>query len=154
MTALAYANVRCSDSPATVTITRPAEAYQASSAASSRTITSGEYVVTLTRIAELDSETDEDDRPSEYARDNALRVLAETARDLALTFPRASASVGPNRGLRLTWSRGPGEVRLVCGGSADNKSYIYAEYGKDNTVDYTVNGRHVAEHLRWALRAS
>jgi hypothetical protein len=142
------------DSPATITIVQREELHQGSSAVSSDAVTSAEYVVTLDRIAELNNEAEEEDRPSEYAHDLALKALAETARELALAFPRASVSVGPNRGLRITWSRGPGEVRLVCGGSADNKSYIYSEFGKDHSVGYVVDGRHIGERLRWALRES
>lgn len=152
--ALAYSRVGWPDSAATVTITQRAEARCVSSAVSSYSVTSGEYVITLDRIADLNNEPDEEDRPSDYAKGTALKALAETARELALAFPRASVSVGPNRGLRITWSRGPGEVRLVCGGSIDNKSYIYTEFGKDHSVGYVVDGRQIAERLRWALRES
>jgi len=140
------------DSPATITIVQRAEMHQGSSAVSSDAVTSGEYVVTLERIEELKSEPDEEDRPSDYAHGCALKVMAEAAHELSLDFPRASASVGPNRGLRITWSRGHGEVRLVCGGSADNKSYIYSESGSQHSVEYVVDGKRLAQHLRWALR--
>jgi hypothetical protein len=141
------------NSPATITIVQRAEMHQGTSAVSSEAVTSGEYVITLGRIDELKSEADEEDRPSDHARGCALKVLAETARELSLEFPRASVSVGPNRGLRITWSRGYGEVRLVCGGSAANKSYIYSESGSQHSVEYVVDGRRLAQHLRWALRA-
>ena len=82
----------------------------------------------------------------------ALKVLAEAARELSLDFPRASVSVGPNRGIRVTWSRGHGEVRLICGGSVANKSYIFSESGSQHGVEYIIDGKHLAQHLRWALR--
>src|ERR1700692_574210 len=139
------------DSPATITIVQRAEIQQGSSAVSSDAVTSAEYVITLGRIEELKSEADEEDRPSDDAHGCALKVLAETARELSLDFPRASVSVGPNRGRRITWSRGYGEVRLVCGGSAANKSYIFSEFGSQHSFDYVVDGRRLAQHLRWAL---
>lgn len=140
------------DSPATITIVQRAEMQQGSSAVSSDAVTSGDFVITLGRIEELRSEADEEDRPSDHAHGYALKVLAEAARELRLDFPRASVSVGPNRGLRITWCRGQGEVRLVCGGSAANKSYIYSESGSQHSVEYAVDGKRVAQHLRWALR--
>jgi hypothetical protein len=140
------------DSPATITIIQRAEMQQGTAAVSSDAVTSSEYVITLGRIEDLKGEEHEEDRPSDHAYSCALKVLAEAARELRLDFPRASASVGPNRGLRITWSRGYGEVRLVCGGSADNKSYIYSESVSQHGIEYTVDGRHLAQHLRWALR--
>ena len=140
------------DSPATITIVQRSEMHQGTSAVSSDAVTSGEYVITLGRVEELKSEADEEDRPSDHAHGRVLKVLAETARELGLDFPRASVSVGPNRGLRITWSRGHGEVRLVCGGSAANKSYIYSESGSQHGVEYVVDGKRLAQHLRWALR--
>jgi hypothetical protein len=146
-------HARRPDSPATITIIQRSEMQQATaSAVSSDAVTSSEYVLTLHRVEELRGEADEEDRPSDYAYDCALKALIETARELSLDFPRASASVGPNRGIRITWSRGNGEVRLVCGGSAANKSYIYSEFGSQHGVDYIVDGVHLAQHLRWALR--
>jgi hypothetical protein len=140
------------DSPATVMIVQRAEMHQGASAVSSDAVTSGDYVITLGRIKELKIEEDEEDRPSDYAHNGALKVLADTARELSLDFPRASVSVGPNRGLRITWSRGRGEVRLVVGGSAANKSYIYSESGSQHGFEYVVDGKRLAQHLRWALR--
>jgi hypothetical protein len=140
------------DSPATITIVQRSEMHQGASAVSSDAVTSGEYVITLGRVDDLKSEEDEEDRPSDHAHGRALKVLAETARELGLDFPRASVSVGPNRGLRITWSRGYGEVRLVCGGNAANKSYIYSESGSQHGVEYVVDGKRLAQHLRWALR--
>jgi len=140
------------DSPATITIVQRAQIHQGSSAVSSDAVTSAEYVITLGRIEELKSEAAEEDRPSDDAYGCALKVLAEAARELSLDFPRASVSVGPNRGIRVTWSRGHGEVRLICGGSVANKSYIFSESGSQHGVEYIIDGKHLAQHLRWALR--
>jgi hypothetical protein len=123
-----------------------------SGSVSSGDITNAELGVTLKRIEGLRTDDDEEERPSDYAYDKAVEALKELAQELRMRFPRASASVGPNRGLRITWSFGPGEVRLVIGGSAANKSYIYREYGPEHGVEHIVDGRHIAQSLRWVLR--
>ncbi len=119
---------------------------------SSHTVTSADFVVTLRRIDDLRNDEEEEDRPSDRAYELALMVLAETAALMSLGFPRASASVGPNRGLRITWAWGNREVRLVVGGGSANKSYIYAESGREHGLVYTVDGPHLARHLEWAMR--
>lgn len=134
------------------TIVRRHEIQQGAAAVSFDAVTNSDYVVTLGRIEALRLEEDEEDRPSDEAYDGAMKLLSQAARDLSLKFPRASASVGPNRGLRVTWSCGRREVRLVLGGSAVNRSYIYSECGSDHRVDYFVDGSHLAQHLRWAMR--
>jgi hypothetical protein len=134
------------------TIVQRHEMQHGAAAVSFDAVTSGDYVITLGRIEELRREENEDDRPSDYAYARALNLLIEAARELNLKFPRASASVGPNRGLRITWARGRREVRLILGGNAGNKSYIYSECGSDHAVEYIVDGNHLAQHLCWALR--
>ena len=120
-------------------------------AVSSDLIVGGDYTITMKRIEDLQSEESEDDRPSAYAYDRALEVLARAGRELGLRFPKASASVGPNQGLRITWSFGAKEVRLICAGQAGNRSYIYSESGRQHGVDYNVDGSSLAQHLRWVL---
>lgn len=125
---------------------------QGGAAVSSDTVTSSDYVLTLERIDELRQEEREDDRPSDHGYFAVKKVLAEAARELSLRFPRASVSVGPYRGLRVTWSFGTAEVRLIIGGSAANRSYIYWELGTHHGVVHSVDGRHLAHHLRRAQR--
>ena len=127
---------------------------QGAASVSADSITSIDYVNTLGRIEELRQEENEDDRPSDHAHDLALKVLVEAARELGSRFPSASASVGANRGLRVTWSYGRREVRLVCGGSTADRSYIYAESGPAHGIEYIVDGSHLAQHLRWVIRKS
>jgi len=119
---------------------------------SSVPVTSPDYAVTLDRIGDLRREELEEDRPTEYAYQGVLNILVGAARELGLDFPRASASVGPNGSLRITWSHGSCEVRLVYGGAAGNGTYIYSELGREHAVDYVVDGDHLAKHLRWALQ--
>jgi hypothetical protein len=120
-------------------------------AVSSDTVVSGDFAVTLQRVEDLRREESEDDQPSGYAYERTLEVLIKAGRELGLRFPRASASVGPNRGLRITWSYGLKEVRLICAGIPGSKSYIYSECGLQHAVDYYVDGGRLAQHLMWAL---
>ncbi len=152
--ALAYHGgiIRRPDSPGTIAIVEIEQVQRESAAVSADTVTGTDYVITLDRISDLRAESEEEDQPSRYAEDLAVQVLADTARMLGVDFPRASVSVGPNRGLRITWSAAGGEVRLICGGSEANRSYIYSEHGDQHGVEHAVTGRHLAQHLRWALR--
>jgi hypothetical protein len=122
----------------------------ASSTASSGRVTTRDYVITLNRIEELRGEDDEDDRPSEYAYNIALGLLRAAVQELDADFPRASVSVGPWRGLRITWSCGSREIRLICGGAPTNRTYIYYESAGGHAID-NASGRRLADHLRWML---
>lgn len=141
--------LRRPDSPGTISIQSRTQPGAGTIAVSSSAITSHQYVTTLDRIKDLTTDEDLDERPTDYAYKRALEVLRGAARELTLDFPRASPSVGPNRGLRITWSWDRKEVRLVCGGSENNKSYIYAESGAQNAIEYVVDGSRLADKLRW-----
>ncbi|MEK7407587.1 MAG: hypothetical protein AAB225_21115 [Acidobacteriota bacterium] len=106
----------------------------------------------MRRIEELREEEDEEDRPSEYACEVALELLRKAARELRLEFRRAGVSVGPGGGLRITWSSGAREVRLICGAGPTNKTYVYSESRDGHAVDYAVNGAMLARYLRWVLQ--
>ena len=113
------------------------------------TLTSRDYVISLERIEALRHESDEDDRPTDYSYRMSLDLLKEVATDLKTEFSRAIAAVGPGRGLRVTWSLGTRQVRLICGGSPSNKTYIYIESNSEHNVDYQVTGSRLATYLRW-----
>ena len=126
---------------------------QGSNAAAAEALTSGDYVVTVKRVEDLRAqEEDEEDRPSEYAYRTALELLRQAARELGRHFRRAGVSVGPERSLRITWSLGVREVRLICGGRPTNKTYIYQESPGGHAVEYRVNGAMLAGYLRWLLQ--
>ena len=123
-----------------------------SSGVSAEDVTSKDYVITLSRIEDLRQE-EEEDRPSDYAYDRAVALLRGAAQELRLNFLRASASVGPGLGLRITWSSGAQEVRLICGGSPERKTYIYKESSTGgHRVDFDVSGVLLADHLRRILQ--
>src|ERR1043166_1245282 len=89
-------------------------------------VASADYATTVARVDRLSTDEAEEVRPSPHASQIALRVLAGAGAELGLDFPRASASVGPNGSIRITWSFGRKEVRLICAGAdtlrSDRKS--------------------------------
>ena len=87
----------------------------------STSITSFDFGVTLDKIRELLTEEDEDDRPSDEAYKRTIVLLRLTAERAGLRFPRAIAATGPGRSVRLIWMEEQREVRLMIGGSADNR---------------------------------
>ena len=125
---------------------------QGSNAAAAEALTSRDYVITLKRIEELRDEEDEEDRPSEYAYKRALDLLRQTAKELRLDFRRAHVCIGPDGGLRITWSSGAREVRLICGAGPTSKTYIYHESPGAHDVEYSVNAPALTRYLRWAFQ--
>jgi hypothetical protein len=121
---------------------------QHSPATSSCPLTSRYFKMTLDDIERLQNEADDDDRPSAYARQLAINVLRDAATYLGLDFPRAIPVVGPNNSLRLHWNAPGREVRVVFGGTPENKTYLYWESSAGHGADYSVDGRRLADSLR------
>lgn len=118
-----------------------------------------EYWVTVRRVRELlsEPEADEDDtptRPTEYAFDIVTGLLKTAAQWLPEDFPRGSASVGDDGGVRVTWSGGAKEVRLVCGGSETDRSYLYFESDDGYGIEDNMSADHLASYLRWLVDGS
>jgi hypothetical protein len=80
-------------------------------------------------------------------------ILKETAKYLGGDFPKARVATGPDGSLRLSWPLSDREVRLVVGGSATNKTYLYWETGPHHGIDYRVNGARLAELLSGSIKA-
>jgi hypothetical protein len=115
----------------------------------STSITSFDFGVTLDKIRELLAEEDEDDRPSEEAYNRTILLLRQAAERAGLKFPRAMAATGPGRSVRLIWMREQREVRLMIGGSASNRSYIYWRRGPESGVDENIKPEYLAAYLEW-----
>jgi len=114
-----------------------------------------DYWTTRDRVEQLarEPETDEDlpEYPTDEAVGWAIGLLSTAGQILGENFPRGSAAVGEDGGVRITWSRGDKEVRLVCGGTRENRSYIYFEDGPVYGVDDVVTGMRLAEFLMWLI---
>ena len=123
----------------------------AASVAASEVLTSREYAITWAQVEELRNEEEEEDRPTDYAYQRAVAILKEAAGQLGPNFPQAVVATGPDRSLRLLWSCGRREVRLVIGGAPANKTYFYREPAGYPGVDYIVNGIKLAGYLYWVL---
>lgn len=117
-------------------------------------LTTGSYSHILAQIAMVRKEEDVEDRPSDFATHIAEQVVSEAAGLLSKRFPPAIVSVGPSNSLRLIWHSPPREIRLVCGGSEQNKTYIYAEEGVTHRVENTVSGAVLSKYLAWLCEAS
>jgi hypothetical protein len=119
------------------------------SVAASGSLTSKDYQITLDRLRELQHEEDEEDRPSDYAYDRAIRLLRDLACDLGMEFPRAIIVTGPGKSIRLLWTRNEREVRVTVGGSETSKSYIYWQASGRSGVQGTFDGRILRGYLNW-----
>ena len=118
----------------------------AASTSASR-LTSLEYGQTLACVHLLRSDEDEQDRPSDEAYQRTLRLLSETAQHVGMHFPRGIAATGPGRSVRLLWSSGEKELRLVLGGSAANRSYIYWRTSGHSGIDESIEASRLAQYL-------
>ncbi len=120
-----------------------------SSTSASVALTSYEYRVTLDRVRMLLTDEDEQDRPSAEAYARTIQLLRETAQQLGMQFPSAIAATGPGRSVRLLWSSDKKELRLVVGGSAANRSYVYWQEAGRSGVDETIHANRFARYLDW-----
>jgi hypothetical protein len=123
----------------------------ASSSSAAVALTSVDFGFTLDRLRSLRSDDDEQDRPSDQAYHRTVGLLRETARRIGMQFPGAIAATGPGRSVRLLWSSNEKELRLVIGGSAVNRSYIYWRHGARSGVDDTVEAIRFARYLNWII---
>lgn len=119
------------------------------SVAASSPLTSKDYRVTLERLRALKQDDDEEDRPSEYAYQRTVRLLRDTADNLGMQFPPAMAVTGPNKCIRLLWTRSDREIRVTVGGSEANKSYLYWRESGRSGIEPTLDGRTLHRHLGW-----
>lgn len=122
-----------------------------SSSTSASALTSLEYSLTLDRVRILRSDEDDQDRPSDEAYERTVSLLRETARHVGMQFPSAIAATGPGRSVRLLWSSSEKELRLVVGGSAANRSYIYWRSAGRSGVDETIEAGRFAQYLSWII---
>ena len=118
-----------------------------------------EYWRTLSRVRELRDEPESNEdlpaKPTDTAFEMSVRLLRTAAQLLHEDFPRGSASVGNDGGVRVTWSRGEStEVRLICGGTTENRSYLYFESNGDYGVDEEMTGMRLASYLKWLVTDS
>ena len=95
---------------------------------------------------------DEEERPSKEACLRAFNLLRAAAQQVGMKFPRCIAATGPGQSVRLLWSGAEKELRVVIGGSATNRSYIYWRKTAESGVDETLEGSRLAEYLNWIVQ--
>ena len=114
-------------------------------------ITSAYYSRLLDSIHALTLEEEEDDRPTNFATELPNKLLSGAAEKLALDFPAAYVTVGPSSSLRISWTDRGRHVRLVCGGSPQNRTYVYLEHGRRHGVAEKLTADGLASSLLWMM---
>jgi len=111
-----------------------------------------DYFVTLERIRELDDELeypDEVTRPTEFALRQAIQLIEEAALSVGWSFPRGSASVSHDGGLRVTWACLGRQVRLIIGAQLTDERYIYYEAEDGYGLARVTGPPALAAYLMW-----
>ncbi len=121
-------------------------------------VASPDYAVTIGRILELQQEPigDDDDeptRPTAYAVTVATQLLKAVAERIPQDFPRGSASVAEDGGLRVSWARFGRELRIVIPGQPGGRAYIY-RHERPPLIDTEISAERLASYLRWVALAS
>jgi len=107
------------------------------------------YTITLSRIAELFNEQDDDAPiPTAYAGNETLTLLAHTYDLIRNAFPVAAVSSTDNGGIRVQWMRSSGDVRLVIPGQETEQAYIFFEDGNHYETE-EVSPDNLAGRLIW-----
>jgi hypothetical protein len=105
---------------------------------------SSPIATTLNRLVAL-LEADETDeygvlQPTQSAFRRTMQLVIEAYDTLGDRFTKASVSTDDEGGIRVTWSKAEGEVRLVCPAQVEQAVYIYHELGADYAVEPDVTG--------------
>lgn len=101
----------------------------------------------LRRMVELREEEEQEWRPSDTAYSRTVDLLADMCVGLGRSFPRALASVDGEGGIRMTWRRPSGEVRLVVPGRENVQPYLYYQTATERGIVESITGRTVANFL-------
>jgi hypothetical protein len=105
---------------------------------------SSPIATTLSRLVALLEADETDDygvlRPTQSAFRSTMQLVIEAYDTLGDRFTKASVSTDEEGGIRVTWSKAEGEVRLVCPGQVEQAAYIYHELGADYAVEREVTG--------------
>ena len=128
-------------------------AFETASNSAGPGLTSQEFGSTLERLRELLTEDEEQDRPSGEAFERVVTLLRETAKTVGMSFPGAVAGTGPGRSVRLLWRENEKELRIVIGGTAQNRSYIYWRHSGGSGVDSRIDSSRFAQYLFWLSKA-
>lgn len=103
-------------------------------------------------IADLYFDDEYDDeflRPSAYAFDKSNLLLTKVSHILSGLPGGGYVSTDGAGGIRIEWSVGEKNVRLIIAESQSGKSYIYHEAGSIYDVDRDISPKSVSKWLDW-----
>jgi hypothetical protein len=96
------------------------------------------------------TEPDEDEvKPTDYAYMTAWRLVMEATAKMDCNFPKASATVTDEGGIRIRWRSENAEVRLAIPADENGKHYIYFEHGDRFGGETPVTGDKLASLIEW-----
>lgn len=90
-------------------------------------------------------------RPTDHAVYSAKLLLTKVKNILSELPVGGYVSTDGSGGLRVDWSAGEKNVRLIIAGSPSGKSYIYHEAGSEYGVDRNVSPEVTSRWLNWLI---
>jgi hypothetical protein len=114
--------------------------------------------VTEERLLKLLQEEEDEDgllKPTPYAFDKTWNLLKGASKSMKEKFPKAWVTTDGKGGIRLTWSNPDAktEIRLICGATLENQTYIYHEQGNEYDVVEYVSASSLSYWLTWFNQA-
>ena len=110
-------------------------------------------VVLASPLEELLLEHEQDEygrlRPTDHAFKVTVELVSDARRLMGPSFPKASTSTDSEGGIRLTWTRGKREVRLICAAAPSMRTYVYRETEKWHETSKDVSSEVLVEWLNW-----
>lgn len=113
------------------------------------------YKATRDRLIALLREDDDGEcKPTSHAFSSAWTLVTDATRKLQKHFPKASAAVDDECGIRLRWRNldKTREVSLYCPSDGSEDAYIYHEQDNEYDADYNVSGLSLANWLSWLTK--
>jgi hypothetical protein len=107
------------------------------------------FSVTISRVCDLWSDTDEEETPTTSVFAHALSLLFDTRDIVSGQFPRGSASTTVDRGIQVYWRLADRYLKLSVPHSEDQRSYIYSERGDGHGFEPEATPRALAKWIRW-----
>jgi hypothetical protein len=116
---------------------------------------SPEAEIVMQRLHALREEEDVDEygvlAPTAFSFETACTLVREVADRLQSGFPRGWVTPDSEGGIRIEWSRGARQVRLVVPAREGGQRYLYWEEESQASLDQNVSSQSLAEKLSWLI---
>lgn len=103
----------------------------------------------LTVLLEDDEYDDDFLRPTGYAIEQVRKWLSQVNHIIAKIPSGGHFSTDGSGGLRVEWSKGQKEIRLIVPATKEQVAFIYHEDGTDYGADQTISSHAIAKWLTW-----